>query len=193
VFAQTNAGERSGQAMPGGRGDNAKTQSKAQELTRHATGAWDPTVSARSQKIRARVSPLMELKDQDVFEVLLMGNNMLPLVKRRSEFEQLSQQLERVQSGTPPLRINQQDPTRTAQDIQIFLDGLLLAIGVHEDSSPHCQLLKSFLGLGRSNDVDHFHTNTDGTGFCTVHHPPSRSPRVTCPSSPCLVLSKFSP
>lgn len=107
----------------------------------------------------------MELQDPDVFEVLLMGNNMLPLVKRRCEFEQLSQALQRVQSGTPPLRINQQDPTLTAQDIQIFLDGLLFAIGLDEDSSPHCQLLKSFLGLWRSNDVDHFRANSDGTGF----------------------------
>lgn len=70
------------------------------------------------QKVRARVTPLMEL-DPDVFEVILFGANMLPIVKRRHEFEQLSRQLQGMQSGTALLRINQKDPKLTAHDIQV--------------------------------------------------------------------------
>jgi len=127
-----------------------------------------PPVTARAQKIRARVQPLVELGDPDVFEVNLMGNNMLPLVKRRSEFEQLSRQLE--QSGAPsntmPLQIARagHDPAQAAEAIQVFLDSLLQNVGLDEDAqSPNCQLLKSFLGLRRTHDVDHFRANADGT------------------------------
>lgn len=127
-------------------------------------------LSSLCQKIRARVQPLVELGDPDIFEVNLMGNNMLPLVKRRGEFEDLSRQIQ--QSGTPcevlPLLISQRDPARVAQAIQGFLDSLLNKVGLDDDSSPNCQLLKCFLGLWRTHDVDHFRANADGTGGCEL-------------------------
>jgi hypothetical protein len=115
------------------------------------------------QKVRARVSPLIELRDPDIFEVILTGNNMLPLVKRRSEFVQLSQELHGMNIGTPVLRMQQQDPCLAAQDIQQFLDALLAMIGIVDDSAP-CRLLKSFLGLWQQAKVDEFRANAEGTG-----------------------------
>ena len=115
------------------------------------------------QKVRARVSPLIELRDPDIFEVILTGNNMLPLVKRRSDFVQLSQELHGMNIGTPVLRMQQQDPCLAAQDIQQFLDALLAMIGIVDDSAP-CRLLKSFLGLWQQAKVDEFRANAEGTG-----------------------------
>jgi len=101
--------------------------------------------------VRTRVSPLMELQDPEMFEVILIGNNMLPLVKRLSEFEQLSEHMQRAQSGTPPLRPSPgARPALVAQNIQVFLDSLLAAIGL-DDDTPHGNLLKSFLGMWCAN------------------------------------------
>ena len=99
---------------------------RADKLPQHSD-EWDGaqqtagtmTRSELGHRVRARVKPLMELQDPDIFEVILFGANMLPIVKRRHEFEQLSQQLQGMQSGTSLLRINQQDPKLTAQDIQV--------------------------------------------------------------------------
>jgi len=103
------------------------------------------------QRVRTRVSPLMELQDPEVFEVILIGNNMLPLVKRLSEFQQLSEQMQRAQSGTPPLRPSPgARPAIVAQNIQVFLDSLLAAIGL-DDDTPQGNLLKSFLGMWCAN------------------------------------------
>jgi hypothetical protein len=123
-------------------------------------------LTSRTQKIRARVQPLVELSDPDIFEVNLMGNNMLPLVKRRNEFEELSRQIQQngTQCGVLPLQISQQDPAHAAQAIQSFLDSLLHKVGLDDDCSRNCQLLKCFLGLWRTHDVDHFRANADGTG-----------------------------
>ena len=106
---------------------------------------------AEPQRVRTRVSPLMELQDPEVFEVILIGNNMLPLVKRLSEFQQLSEQMQRAQSGTPPLRPSPgARPALVAQNIQVFLDSLLAAIGL-DDDTPQGNLLKSFLGMWCAN------------------------------------------
>jgi hypothetical protein len=152
------------------------------------------------QKVRARVSPLIELRDPDIFEVILTGNNMLPLVKRRSEFVQLSQELHGMNIGTPALKMHQQDPCLAAQDIQKFLDALLATIGIEDDSAP-CRLLKSFMGLWAPQSaeaqhftkVDDFRANAEGTGTpCLLHtfalnffssrlpYFPSRNPCIAC-------------
>ena len=130
-----------------------------------------------TQKVRARVSPLIELRDPNIFEVILTGNNMLPLVKRRSEFVQFSQELHGMNIGTPALRMHQQDPCLAAQDIQQFLDAVLATIGIEDDSAP-CRLLKSFMGLWAPQSaeaqhftkVDDFRANAEGTGTpCLLH------------------------
>ena len=83
-----------------------------------------------------------------MFEVNLTGNSMLPIVKHRSEFECLSRELEKMHNSIiAPLRITSQDATLAARDIQTFLDALLFAIGLDENSSPQNQSLLSFLGL----------------------------------------------
>jgi hypothetical protein len=122
------------------------------------------------RSLRTRVSPLMELQDPEVFEVILMGNNMLPLVKRLGEFEQLSEQMQRVQSGTPPLHVSQRQPALVAKDIQAFLDGLLAAIGL-DDDTPQGNLLKSFLGLWCSSN------GTVSWAKPQRDAPPAKSPR----------------